>query len=144
MNYLVEKEIQIRPRYDEVDKMEYVYHANYVIYCHQARTELMRQLGIPDVKLEQQNIMLPVISMDLKYHRPAVYDELLTVKATITDIPKTRWNFEFKISNENNELVCSAKSTVVFIDSRSRKPMKAPDMIIEALNEFISTETLAK
>ena len=141
MNYILEGEIHIRPRYNEVDQMGYVYHDNYVTYCHQARTELLRKLGIHDNKLEKQNIMLPVISMDLKYHKPAGYDELLTIRTRITDIPTTRFNFEFEIRNEKSELVCSAKSTVVFVDSQTRKPMRAPKIVTEKIKLF--TETLS-
>ncbi|MGD2034041.1 MAG: hotdog domain-containing protein, partial [Bacteroidales bacterium] len=71
---MLKDEIFIRPRYGEVDKMGYVYHANYVCYFHQARTELLRKYGISDSVLEKNNIILPVISMGLKYYKPAYYD----------------------------------------------------------------------
>lgn len=123
----------IRPRYDEVDQMGYVYHANYVAYCHQARTELLRKFGINDKNLEASGIMMPVIGMNLKYHRPGHYDEPLTITTIIHEMPAVRFNFTFEIRNERNELVCSAESTVVFVDANTRKPMKAPEMVINAL-----------
>ena len=137
MNKGIKGTITLRPRYGEVDRMGYVYHANYVSYCHQARTELLRQLGICDEELESKNIMLPVIEMNLKYHNPARYDELLTIETTITQSPTTRFYFEFEIKNEVGKLICTAKSTVVFVDSKTRKPMKAPKLVIDALiNHF--------
>ncbi|PTN27721.1 thioesterase family protein, partial [Desulfonatronum sp. SC1] len=111
----------------------YVYHANYVAYCHQARTELLRKFGINDKKLEASGIMMPVIGMNLKYHRPGHYDEPLTITTIIHEMPAVRFNFTFEIRNERNELVCSAESTVVFVDANTRKPMKAPEMVINAL-----------
>lgn len=123
----------IRPRYDEVDQMGYVYHANYVAYCHQSRTELLRKFGINDKKLEASGIMMPVIGMNLKYHRPGHYDEPLTITTIIHEMPVVRFNFTFEIRNERNEMVCSAESTVVFVDATTRKPMKAPEMVINAL-----------
>jgi acyl-CoA thioester hydrolase len=125
----------IRPRYNEVDQMGYVYHANYVAYCHQARTELLRKFGINDKELESNGIMMPVISMDLKYHRPGHYDEPLFVTTIINEMPAVRFNFVFEIRNEQNQLVCSAASTVVFVDSSTRKPLKAPAMVVNALSE---------
>ena len=122
---------KIRVRYDEVDQMGYVYHANYVKYCHIGRTELLRTMNIHDNFLEENNIMLPVIDMGLKYKKPANYDDLLTIKSTITDIPRTRLNFKFEIINETEELICIAESTVVFVDSVTRKPMEAPKVILE-------------
>ncbi len=125
--------MQLRPRYGEVDQMGYVYHANYVGYCHQARTELMRKIGIPDSLLEEKNIMLPVISFDIKYNKPAHYDELITIKTIIKEIPKVRFNFEFEIKNGDGELLTTAKSTVVFVNKDSRYPMAVPEFVEEAL-----------
>ncbi|WP_321287159.1 thioesterase family protein [uncultured Sunxiuqinia sp.] len=140
MKKLIENTIQLRPRYGEVDQMGYVYHASYVSYCHQARTELLRELNIDDKTLEENYIMLPVISMNLKYHKPAGYDELLTIKTSIPEMPATRFSFHFEIRNEHDELICSADSTTVFVNSTSRKPMKAPPIIIEAIGKQHKTQ----
>jgi len=130
---MITDEIQLRPRYGEVDQMGYVYHANYVSYCHQARTELLRKMGIHDSSLEENNVMLPVISFEIYYKKPAHYDELLTIKAIIKELPKVRFNFEFEIRNEEGLLLSTAKSTVVFVDSKSRFPMGVPDFVEQAL-----------
>lgn len=130
---MIEGEHTIRPRYDEVDQMGYVYHANYVSYCHQARTELLRQFGINDKVLEENGIMMPVIEMNLKYRKPTGYDEELTVKTTIRELPKVRFIFDFVFENQKGETTCTAQSTVVFVDSDTRKPRVVPDMIINSL-----------
>jgi acyl-CoA thioester hydrolase len=129
--------IQLRPRYGEVDQMGYVYHANYVSYCHQARTELLRKIGIHDSLLEENNVMLPVISFEINYKKPAHYDELLTIRTTIKDMPEVRFNFEFEVFNEEGALLTTAKSTVVFVDSKNRFPMGAPDFVVKALKQRI-------
>jgi acyl-CoA thioester hydrolase len=136
---MIEGECKIRPRYDEVDQMGYVYHANYVNYCHQARTELLRQFGINDKVLEDHNIMLPVIEMNLKYLKPTGYDEELTIRTKIKELPRVRFKFEFVFENEKGEKTCTATSTVVFVDSKTRKPHVAPAIIIDALTaEFVT------
>ncbi|SDS02013.1 acyl-CoA thioester hydrolase [Polaribacter sp. KT25b] len=124
---------QLRPRYGEVDKMGYVYHANYVTYCHQSRNELLRKLGLDEVILEEHNIMLPVISFDIKYKKPAHFDELITIKTTIKEMPKVRFSFEFEIRNEQNILLNKSKSTVVFVDIDSRLPKNIPTFIEKIL-----------
>lgn len=132
---MITGKFQLRPRYGEVDKMGYVYHANHVCYCHQARTELLRKLGIHDSMLEANNIMLPVISFAIDYKHPAHYDELLSVKTIVPKLPETRLDFEFEITNEKEQIVCTATSTVVFVDSRSMLPQKAPVFVINVLKE---------
>ncbi len=132
---MLKDQISLRPRYNEVDQMGYVYHANYVTYCHQARTEMMRKYGINDKWLEDHSIMMPVIDMNLKYHNPSGYDELLTITTTIKKLPVVRFRFNFEFHNQKSELVCSATSTVVFVDSETRKPMRVPKMVEDALKE---------
>ena len=120
---------ELRPRYGEVDQMGYVYHANYVTYCHQARNEMLRKLSLDEIILEEYQIILPVISFDIIYKKPARFDELITIKTTIKEIPKVRLSFEFEIKNQQNMLLSKAKSTVVFVDSHSRLPKIIPDFI---------------
>ena len=128
---------ELRPRYGEVDQMGYVYHANYVTYCHQARNELLRKLGIDEIELEKESLILPVISFEIIYKKPAHFDELITIKTFIKEVPKVRFIFEFEIKNEQNTLLSKAKSTVVFVDNQSRLPKNAPAFIQNLIkNEF--------
>lgn len=135
---MITDEIQLRPRYGEVDQMGYVYHANYVSYCHQARTELLRKMKLQDSLLEENHVMLPVISFEINYKKPAHYDELLTIKTRVTEMPEIRFNFEFEIRNKEGLLISDAKSTVVFVDSHSRLPMNIPDFVRTKIDFFLS------
>lgn len=130
---MIENTFTIRPRYNEVDQMGYVYHANHIVYCHQARTELLRKFGISDADLENKGIMMPVISFNIQYKNPAHYDELLTIHTKITALPKIKFLFEFEITNEQNKLVSKANSEVVFVNMATRKPMLTPKIVSEAL-----------
>lgn len=129
--------MKIRPRYDEVDQMGYVYHANYVSYCHQARTELLRKFGVNDKVLEEDGIMMPVIEMNLKYLKPSGYDEELTVKTRIKELPTTRFKFDFIFENNIGEIVCKANTTVVFVDSVTRKPNRIPVFVLDGLKKGV-------
>ena len=124
---------QIRTRYGEVDQMGYVYHANYVSYCHEARTELMRQHGINDNYLEKNNIMLPVVRFNIDYKNAAHYDELLTIETILKEVKGPKMRFEFKITNEADKLVCKACSIVAFVTADKRKPIRIPEIVKQAL-----------
>ena len=137
---MITDNIQLRPRYGEVDQMGYVYHANHVCYCHQARTELLRKLGIHDKVLEANNILLPVIDFSINYKKPAHYDEWLTVKTTIRNIPKVRFVFEFEITDDKDNIICLANSTVVFVDSKSRYPIKIPEFVEKVMKKHFNEE----
>ena len=75
---------QIRVRYAETDKMGYVYYGNYAQYFEVGRVEGLRDLGLSYKKMEDEGILLPVVEFQIKYLKPAYYDDLLTIKTTIT------------------------------------------------------------
>ncbi len=132
---MITDEFMIRPRYDEVDQMGYVYHANHISYCHQARTELLRKLGVHDAVIEDMGFMIPVISFNIKYKVPARYDEQLTIKTSIKAIPKLRFEFSFEIYNEAKKLVSTSVSEVVFVDKETRQPMAVPVFVKDILEK---------
>ena len=137
---MIEDRMKLRPRYGEVDQMGYVYHANYVSYCHQARTELLRKLDLNDKYIEDMDIMMPVISFNIDYKKPAHYDELINITTTIKDLPKTRFYFEFIISNEEGHILSKANSTLVFVDKKSRQPKLVPEFISSKLQPSFKNE----
>lgn len=130
---------EIRPRYSEVDQMGYVYHANYITYCHQARTEMLRKMGICDSILEENNVMLPVISFKIDYLKPAYYDKPLTIKTTIHEMPEIRFEFTFEIKNENKDLISKANTTVVFAEKDSRLPRNIPAFVESSLKQSMTS-----
>lgn len=132
---MISETISIRPRYNEVDQMGYVYHANYVSYCHQARTELMRSLKICDAYLEANNIMMPVISFNINYKQPVGYDEQIYITARLINMSEIRLKFDFEIINKKDEIIGLANSTVVFVNAQSRKPLRAPSWLSDKLQE---------
>lgn len=121
--------VTIRIRYDEVDKMGYVYHGNYAKYYHLGRTELLRKIGICDNALERENIILPVIEMSMKFIKPVFYDETITVSTSLIEEPRSRMKFSHKIYNQNQEIVNEAYSTVAFVEENTRKPVRVPETI---------------
>ena len=135
---------QIRPHYGEVDQMGYVYHANYLAYCHQARNELLRKLNLDEVTLEGHHIILPVISFYIDYKKPAHFDELLTITTVIKELPKVRFNFEFEIRNKLSVLLVKATSTVVSVDIQTRLPKKVPEFMANIFKVEFNDSTLLK
>lgn len=135
---MITSEITIRIRYDEVDKMGYVYHGNYAKYYHVGRTELLRKLGICDKELEKLNILLPVIEMTAKFIKPVYYDETITVSSSVIEKPVSRIKFEHIILNQNDEIVHKAYTTLAFVEEKTRKPRRVPDIISNKLELFIN------
>ncbi|OEK03310.1 thioesterase [Roseivirga sp. 4D4] len=129
---------QIRVRYAETDQMSYVYYGNYAMYYEVGRVEALRQLGFQYKSLEEQGIMMPVHDLQCKYLSPAKYDELLTVKVIIRELPKVRMIFEYEVLNEEGTLVNEGKTTLVFINMETNRPCRAPEALTEVLKPYFS------
>lgn len=129
---------QLRVRYSETDQMGYVYYGNYAQFFEVGRVEAMRGLGMSYRDLEEQGIMLPVLDYKTKYIKPAKYDDLLTIKTIIRELPEVRIRFEYEVYNEKEELLNKGETTLVFIDMKTNRPRRAPEPMIEALSKHLS------
>ncbi len=129
-------ETKVRVRYGETDKMGYVYYGNYPLYYEIGRTELMREFGYPYSKIEEMGIMLPVKTLDIKYHKAAKYDDLLTIRTTIKELPGVRIHFFYEVFNDAGDLLNEGNTMLVFVDEITRKPRKAPEDLIKQLNRY--------
>jgi len=69
-------ETKVRVRYGETDQMGVVYHGNYAQYFEIARIEWLEQLGFSYKKMEEQGVMLPVVSLNTEFKKPAMFDEI--------------------------------------------------------------------
>ncbi|MBI4647846.1 MAG: acyl-CoA thioesterase [Bacteroidia bacterium] len=129
---------KIRVSYADTDKMGFCYYGNYSRYYEIARTELLRSLGISYKEIEDSGILLPVITMCSNFKRPAFYDELLTVRVILKEVPRSRIKFEYEIYNENSEIINTGETELAFLSRDKLKPQPAPDYLIELFEKAIS------
>jgi len=113
-------EIQIRVRYNEVDQMGFVHHANYFVYFEMGRTELLRSQGLTYRDLEQEGQLLVVVSLSCRYRTPAQYDELVTLRTTLKRITSTRIDHEYELLKQDGRLSVQGASTLACVDRDGR------------------------
>lgn len=124
-------EIGIRVRYKETDAMGVVHHSNYVNYYEVARTEMLREHGTTYRELEETGVMLPVHEMKMHFFAPARYDDLLTVKLTMKQLPGVKMVFDHEIYNEQSTLVNTGQVTLVFMNAETRRACRAPQWFLD-------------
>jgi acyl-CoA thioester hydrolase len=113
--------------------MGYVHHNNYVKYYETARWEMLEQMGIPYKEVEQKGYMLPVTRMNLKFIKPAYYDDELDIETEIKSLNGSKICFRYKLYNEAGQLVNKAEVTLAFICKDSRLPCLPPGFVLEKL-----------
>ena len=128
---------QVRVRYAEADPMNVVYYGNYAQYFEVGRVESLRNLGISYKGIEDIGIMLPVVELNIKYLRPAKYDDLLTIKSQIKELPtEHKIIFDQEIYNEEGKLLTIGKVKLYFMDSKLGKRASMPAVMLEKLSTY--------
>ncbi len=126
-------EIQIRVRYGETDQMGVVYHGNYALYLEMGRIEWLRKLGVSYKSMEENGIMLPVVSLQVNYKKPIGYDDLINVKTQLKKRPSAKIEFDYEITNKSGAVLTTASTVLVFVDKATKRPIKAPQYILDAI-----------
>jgi acyl-CoA thioester hydrolase len=129
-----EFQFQVRVRYAETDQMAVVYHGNYAQYFEMGRVEWLRNMGVSYKWMEDNGVMLPVVSLTMNYKKPARYDDLLTVKTILKSQTSVKIEFDYEIYNEENELLTTGYSMLVFVNMKTGRPMLPPTYVLEKIN----------
>ncbi|MDQ6758066.1 MAG: acyl-CoA thioesterase [Bacteroidota bacterium] len=130
-------ETQIRIHYALTDQMGVVYYGNYAQFYEIGRTESIRTLGFTYKEIEAMGIMLAVTDMHIRFLRPAKYDDIITVKTSLRELPlHHKIVFHGEIYNQQNDLLNTGEVTLYFIESKTMKRMDMPDVLKEKLKNY--------
>ena len=88
---------QIRVRYAETDRMDVVYHSNYLVWFETARILMLDEIGIPYLEIEARGLRLPVLTATAEYKRPARFDDRLEIHLFMREKPRARFRFEYEV-----------------------------------------------
>jgi len=125
---------QVRVRYAETDQMNVVYYGNYAQYFEVGRVESIRQLGYTYKDMEASGVIMPVVDLHIKYLRPATYDDLLTVKTQVRELPADhRIEFFQEVFNEQGKMLTSGKVVLYFLDITTRTRTNMPEELRQRL-----------
>jgi acyl-CoA thioester hydrolase len=132
-------ETHIRVRYAETDQMNVVYYGNYAQYFEVARAESIRNLGFTYKEMEAAGVIMPVVEMQTKFLRPAHYDDLLTIKTILKELPADhRIFFEHEVFNQDKKLLTLGKVTLYFVKMGSFERTTMPEGLRQLLQSFFS------
>ena len=119
-----------RVRYRECDPMGVVYHTHYLDYFEAARTEALRDLGVRYRDLEDEGLIMPVVEVNVRYRRPAHYDEVIVVEVAFEEAPSVRVPIDYTVHREGeDETLATGHTTLCFMDAERRRPIAAPDSV---------------
>jgi acyl-CoA thioester hydrolase len=129
-----------RVRYADIDLMGYVYYGHYARFYEIGRVEALRSIGMSYKELEVSGVMMPVYENKSRYIQPAKYDNLLTIRVLIKELPRARMVFFYEIYNEENVLLNTGESTLVFVKMETNRLTTAPQEMLDKLKPFFTKE----
>jgi len=133
---MIQSRVSVTVRYAETDMMGIVYHANYLPWFEVGRTTLLKEIGVPYKKLEEEGYRLPVLEVSAKYVRPAVYDDTLEVISTVSEKPLLRIRIDYEVRRDG-ELLATGNTVHAFVDKLGR-PVRPPAWAAEVLTRAFS------
>jgi acyl-CoA thioester hydrolase len=130
-------ETKIRVRYAETDQMGFVYHSNFFLYYEVSRAESIRELGFTYADMEKMGVIMPVVEVQSKFLRPALYDDLLTVKTILKELPvHHKIEFHHEVYNETKELLATGKIVLYFMEAKTMKRIAMPEQLFQKLQSY--------
>ncbi len=130
---MVRCETFVDVRYYETDLMGIVHHSNYIRYMECGRHDMLVQFEIPIWEIERQGVMAPIVEVQSRYLLPARMGDRLKIVTIVDSIPTAKLFIKNEIYNQRGELLNTGRVTLGFIDAETRRPVRAPRSVVEAL-----------
>ncbi len=107
--------------------MGVVHHSNYLRYFEVARIEWLSKLGVSYQAMEAAGVMMPVIDVQITYKTPAKFEDQLRIKIHLKEVPLVKMTFLYEVVNQKEELICTAHTTLAFMNAENRRPHRCPE-----------------
>jgi acyl-CoA thioester hydrolase len=130
---------EIRVRYADTDQMQFVYNGKYLEYFEVARTEMLRHNGLQYKLIEDKGYMLPLLEANVKFNLPAYYDDILTLEASVKEIPTLVIHIDYEITRNNGiEIVAQGFTKHVFVNKELKRAVRPPEFFNEAIKPYFN------
>ena len=121
-------------RYYETDQMGFVHHSNFLKYFEKARIDWLDSIGLSYSKMEKSGLILPVVKANVKFIYPAFFGDTLEILLNINLPPTVKLDFDYVVFNQDEKKIATGSTTIAFLDSDSRKPIRCPREISEKIS----------
>ncbi len=132
---------ELRVRYAETDQMGVVYHANYLAWCEVGRTEYIRQSGMSYRAMEEAGVQLAVSDLEMRFHAPARYDDVVRVETRLTDVRSRTVTFDYVVVIADSGARLVSVSTRLISLDRTGRPTSMPAPVRELLARAATVDT---
>ncbi|HAZ00204.1 MAG TPA: acyl-CoA thioesterase [Opitutae bacterium] len=134
---MIHTSTNVRVRYAETDRMDVVYHSNYLVWFETARIQMLDQIGIPYREIEARGLFLPVLTVSAEYKSPARFDDRLEIHLFMRKKPRARMHFDYEVYRES-ELLATGQSSHGFMDLQGKGQRPPEDLLAKIESAWIT------
>jgi acyl-CoA thioester hydrolase len=128
---------ETRVRFADTDQMGVAYHGRYLEWFEGARTEMLRDHGLPYKELEARGFSLPVIEVNCRYYQPVRYDDLVVIRTRLSELNRLKMKLEYRLFVQDDPaLRAEAMTWHCFLNGNGR-PARASQELLQFFNQFI-------
>lgn len=132
---MLKSELELDVRYYETDQMGIVHHSNYIRYFECGRSDMMEKAGLPIAKIEEDGVVLPVVSVECRYRMSARMGDRIRIVTMIDKVPMAKLEVRNEIYNASGDLLCDGKVVLGFLDAVTRRPVRCPEALVKAIEK---------
>jgi acyl-CoA thioester hydrolase len=123
--------------------MGVVYHANYLAWCEVGRTEYIRESGMSYRQMEEAGVQLAVSDLEMRFHAPATYDDVVRVETRLADVRSRTVTFDYVVVKaETGARLVSVRTRLISLD-RAGRPTAMPSDVRELLERAAASDAQA-
>lgn len=125
-------------KYYETDRMGVVHHSNYIRWFEEARVEFMRDIGLPYSHMEDEGIMVPVVTVECKYKNPVTFDDEVIVNTRVRKFNGIVIELEYEVVRaDDGSIVVTGASSHCFVDAKTFKPLNLKRERADMYDKFL-------
>lgn len=130
-------EIQLPVRYYEADPMGVVHHSEYLRYFECVRNQWLESVGFGYKRCAEESIVFPVVSLDCKYHRSALFGQVVTATMELADFNRVTATFHQSVIDPDGNVCAEGNVTVAFMNTRLGHAVRCPDALYKIIDNQV-------
>ena len=131
-------ETTITVRFNEIDAYRVAWHGHYVAWMEIGRNALAGQFGLDAFQLAAAGYLGPVVALELKFLRPARFNDELTIQTTLRRTDTATLEFITTIVGHDGKKLASGTTTHALTDLDGVLQFQLPPLITERVNRLLA------
>lgn len=131
-------ETKVKVRFNEVDAYQVAWHGHYLVWMEIGRNALAGQYGLDAAQLVAEGFLAPVVALELKFLRPARFNDELTISTSVRRSPTATLQFVTTIAGQDGNKCAAGSTTHALTDLQGLLQFRFSGVIAERIEHMLT------